>query len=62
MSDWMPTIDPQAMNAAMARRKFADKDQATMLEPLNRYKTALGRASSPEMYQAIQRQMAGRES
>lgn len=62
MSDWMPAIDPQAMNAAMARRKFAEKDQSAMLEPINRYKTALGRASTPEMYEAIQRQIAGRES
>ena len=50
-------MDPQLMQGAFGRpQTFAEKSQATMLEPLNRYKTPLGRASSPAMQEALRRQ------
>ena len=50
-------MDPQLMQGAFGRpQTFAEKSQATMLEPLNRYKSALGRASSPAMQEALRRQ------
>jgi hypothetical protein len=68
MGDWMPAINQDAMRAAMARRQsgnagsagpetFAEKSQAAMLAPINRYKTPLGRAATPEMHEAVRRQM-----
>ena len=54
----MPELDPQPMRDALARRgpqTFAEKSQTAMLEPINRYKTSLGRAATPEMLEAVRR-------
>jgi hypothetical protein len=58
MTNWMPSaMNPQLLQAAIGRpQTFAEKSQESMLEPLNRYKSALGRASTPAMREALQRQ------
>jgi hypothetical protein len=50
-------MDPQLLQAALGRpQTVAETSQASMLEPLNRYKSALGRATTPPMQEALRRQ------
>ena len=58
MGSWMPELNLDAMKAAIGRRQplnFAEQSQAAMPEPINRWKTPLGRATTPEEYEAVRR-------
>jgi len=56
-------MNPQALQAAFGRppvpevlQNVAERSQAAMLEPINRYKSAMGRATTPAMQEALRRQ------
>jgi hypothetical protein len=52
-------MNPQLLRAALGNpQTFAEKSQTAMLSPINRYKTAIGRAATPEMAEAVRRQQA----
>ena len=58
----MPAIDPQLLAEAVGGgqsgqpQTLAEKSQAAMLWPIYRYKSAVGRAATPQIEQALRRQ------
>jgi hypothetical protein len=50
-------MNPQALQAAFGRpQNFAEKSQAAMLQPIYDFTSALGRATTPAMQDALRRQ------
>jgi len=59
-------MNPQLLQAAVGRQQrtvssevpqtFAEKSQAAMLRPIYHYTSALGRATTPAMQEALRRQ------
>lgn len=65
MGSWMPEINPDMVKAAIGRRQppnYAEQSRAAMLEPINRWKTPLGRATTPEEYEAVRRSEVAKSS
>lgn len=60
MENWMPEVSQELIRAALGRRAnptFAEESQQASLWPINRYKYPIGRASTPEMQDAVQRSL-----
>jgi hypothetical protein len=73
MANWMPEVNEKLMRSAVGRRTtappmqqvakeppvVAEKSQAAMLWPINRWKYPLGREENPQMREALARQLNG---